>query len=75
MNNERRNHLKEILEKINILKNKLEGIGSDEEFAYDNMPEGLKNTLNGMNSEDAIEKINEAIACIDEAIECIETII
>jgi chaperonin cofactor prefoldin len=75
MNNERRKQLRELIKKIEVLKDELERIENDEEFAYDSMPEGLQATLNGMNSEEAIDKMNEAIECIDEAIECIEEII
>ena len=75
MNNERRKQLKELIKKIEILKSELERIESEEEFAFDSMPEGLQGTLNGMNSEEAIDKMTEAIECIDEAIECIEEII
>ena len=75
MNKERRKQLKELIKKMDILKGELERIESDEEFAYDNMPEGLQGTLNGMNSEEAIDKMNEAIEYIDEAIGAIEEII
>lgn len=74
MNNERRKQLKELIKKIGILKDELERIAGDEEESYDNMSEGLKGTLNGMNSEEAIDKMNGAIECIDEAIEAIEEI-
>ena len=75
MNKERRKQLKELIKKMDILKGELERIEADEEYAYDSMPEGLQSTLNGMNSEEAIDKMNEAIECIDEAIEAIEEII
>ena len=75
MNNERRKQLRELIKKVEILKGELERIESDEEFAYDNMPENLQSTLSGTNSEEAIEKMNEAIEYIDDAIGCIEEII
>jgi hypothetical protein len=58
-----------------MIKSGLESICSDEEYSFDMMPEGLKGTLNGMNSEEAIDKMNDAIVCIEEAIETIEEII
>ena len=39
------------------------------------MPEGLQSTINGMNSEEAIDKLNEAIECVEEAIDCVDEII
>lgn len=74
MNNKRRKQLKEWVNKAESLRSELEMILSDEEFSYDNMPEGLQSTLNGMNSEEAIDKMNEAIDCVNEAIDCIEDI-
>lgn len=75
MNNKRRKQLREWVSKAELLRSELEEIQSDEEFAFDSMSEGLQSTLNGMNSEEAIEKMNEAIDCVNEAIDCIEEII
>ena len=75
MNNERRKQLKSWVEKAKILKLQLEQIESEEEEAFDNMPEGLQSTINGTNSEEAIDKLNEAIECVEEAIDCVDEII
>lgn len=75
MNNKRRQQLKEWIKRIEIVKSELESICSDEEDSFEMMPEGLKGTLNGMNSEEAIDKMNDAIICVEEAVEAIEEII
>lgn len=75
MNNQRRQKLKEIIKRIMAIKFDLEQIVDDEELAYESMPESLQGSLNGMNSEDAIDKLGEAVICCDEIIECIEEII
>ena len=75
MNNERRKQLKSWVEKAKALKFQLEQIESEEEEAFDNMPEGLQSTINSMNSEEAIDKLNEAIECVEEAIDCVDEII
>lgn len=75
MNKNRRQQLREWIKRIDIIKNELESICSDEEESFDMMPEGLKGTINGMNSEEAIDKMNDAIVCIEEAVEAIEDII
>ena len=74
MNKKRRQQLQEWLKKLEILKRELASICSDEEYTFDNMPEGLQNSMNGMNSEEAIDKMNEAAECIEDAISCIEEI-
>ena len=89
MNKNRRRQLREWKNKAalweaqgDILKSELESICSDEEMYFDGMPENLQGSMNGMNSEEAIDKMNEAIECLGDAIErvteaenCIEEII
>jgi hypothetical protein len=78
MNKNRRQQLKEWKSKTilwaeqgEILKTELEAICSDEEMYFDGMPENLQGSPNGINSEEAIDKMNEAIECLDNAIECV----
>jgi hypothetical protein len=75
MNNKRRQQLKEWVRCVEDVKSKLESILSDEEEYFDMMPENLQGSINGMNSEEAIDKMNDAIVCIEEAVEAIEEII
>ena len=89
MNKNRRQQLKEWkyraslwVEQGEALKSELESIHSDEEMYFDCMPENLQGSQNGINSEEAIDKMNEAIECLDDAIGyvneaegCIEEII
>lgn len=74
MNNKRRQQLKMWIERIEAIKNELESICSDEEEYFDKL-ENLQSGPNGMNSEEAIDKMNDAIVCIEEAVEAIEEII
>jgi uncharacterized protein YhaN len=75
MNNKRRQQLKEWIRRMENVKQELESICSNEEESFDMMPEGLQSSTNGMNSEEAIDKMNDAIVCIEEAVEAIEEII
>jgi hypothetical protein len=75
MNNERRKRLREWLKKMGILKAELEAICSEEEMCYDMLPENLQGSINGTNSEEAIDKMNEAIEYLGEAVEAVEEII
>lgn len=74
MNNERRNNIKLATRKIEEIKEYIEDILSDEENSYDNMPEGLKSTMNGMNSEDSIDSLNNAVEYLENAIDSLEDI-
>ena len=75
MNKNRRQQLREWIERVNVIKDGLESILAEEEEYFDNIPENLQGSMNGMNSEDSIDKMNDAIVCIEEAIESIEGII
>ena len=79
MNNDRRNALRKWIKRADAwiqqgeeIKSALESICSDEEEAFENMPEGPKAGPNGMNSEEAIDAMNEAIESMDNAIEAAE---
>ena len=75
MNNKRRQQLREWVRSAEDVKSQLELILSDEEEYFDMMPENLQGSMNGMNSEEAIDQMNEAIACIEEAIDTVEEIV
>ena len=45
----------------------LEDIKGEEEEAFENMPEGLQYSARGMDSEAAIENMDEAWSCLDDA--------
>ena len=80
---------KQIREKIKILKGKLDftktelkqlssdlsSILSEEQDAFDNMPEGLQSSYRGMCSEDAIDNMEEASEKLDEVIELLGDIV
>lgn len=78
MNNARRKQIYDLQTLLELLKtsfnqvtlhtciNLLEGIKSDEEDAYDNMPESLLCSTRGMASEEAIERLEEALEYLNE---------
>lgn len=75
MNKIRRQQLRKWLEEMEAIKNELESICSDEEDYFENMPENLQGSDRGMTAEEAIDKMNDAVAAIEEAVECVEEII
>lgn len=54
------------------LRDKLENICSDEQDYFDNMPENLQGGMRGMDAEEAIDAMNEAIECMGNAIDAAE---
>ena len=76
MNDKRRRRISELKTQIDFANNylkeaskKLSSILSEEQDAFDNMPEGLQSSYRGMCSEDAIDNMEEASEKLDEVIE------
>ncbi|MBR4733852.1 MAG: hypothetical protein IK081_13910 [Lachnospiraceae bacterium] len=75
MNNERRKQIKAIIKGVEVIQSEINKVLEDEQYAYDNMPEGLQNSDKGMNSEESIELLESAIEKIDDCINDLSGII
>ncbi len=82
MNNARRRRISELKTQIDFANNqlkdankKLSSILSEEQDAFDNMPESLQSSYRGMCSEDAIDTMEEASEKLDEVIELLNDIV
>ena len=82
MNDTRRRRISELKTQIDFANNylkeaskKLSSILSEEQDAFDNMPEGLQSSYRGMCSEDAIDNMEEASEKLDEVIELLGDIV
>lgn len=69
MNKQRRKIISECTTQIEEIKLKLEDVKSDEEFAFDSMPENLQGSERGEEMEEAIDCLEEAIDSLDSVIE------
>lgn len=74
MNKKRREQISNIIYSINMIKNNLEKVLREEETCFDNLSEGLQATMRGMESEESIDCMNEAIDKFDELIDILEEI-
>lgn len=74
MNKMRRDQIHMVIQKISNIIQVLEAILGDEQDAYDNMPDGLKESERGMNSIDAQESIESAMSALEDASACLEEI-
>lgn len=66
MNKQRRAAIAKVIDKINKNTEELQSILDDEEFAFDNLSEGLQATEMGQTMEEAIDVLGEAIEGLDE---------
>ena len=71
MNKNRRKQIQEAIMKIEHL---VQNILDEEQEAFDNMPEGLQLSENGMASEAAQENLDAAIDALEDAISYLEDI-
>lgn len=66
MNKQRRAAIAKVIDKINQNKDELQSILDDEEFAFDNLSEGLQATEMGQTMEEAIDVLGEVIEGLNE---------
>ena len=71
MNKKRRKQIQEAIAKIESL---VQNILDEEVDAFDNMPEGIQYSENGMVSENAQNSLEAAIDALEDAIACLEEI-
>lgn len=81
MNKERRAKIKTnnkrldlVTDLLNTYKSELESIQMDEEFAFDNLPEGFQNGLKGDEMQEAIDEMEDSMEAIDDIIKELENI-
>lgn len=74
MNKERRKKIMDAIVAISKIESLIQNILDDEQEAYENMPEGVKASENGMVSEEAQDNLDSAIEALEEAISCLEEI-
>lgn len=73
MNNARRDQIAKIKETLEDLRGKIEDLQSEEQEAFDNMPESLQQGERGQASEAAAEALQSAFDSVDEAVAYLET--
>lgn len=71
MNKARRKEIQKIIKDI---ENLVHSILSEEQVAFDNMPENLQGSYRGQESEDAQGSLESAIDALEEAIACLDEV-
>lgn len=71
MNKVRRKQLQEVYNRIRTVREDLSDILSEEQQAFDNMPENLQETVRGQESDEIIDCLDDAVGAMDDAIEMI----
>ena len=74
MNNKRRQQIKNILLRLETIKYDIDNVFGDENEYYDNIPENLQSSDRAIDSEEAIEMLEEALENIDLVIDNLNNI-
>lgn len=69
MNKARRKAIREVVAKLESLRDEVESLLNEEQDYYDNMPESFQNGDKGQAASDAISYMESASGYIDNAIE------
>ena len=72
MNKARRKEIARAVELLDQAKSILEDIGSEEQDAFDNMPESFQQADRGDTMQEAITGMEEAVGQIEEASEAVQ---
>lgn len=75
MNKTRRRALREIADKLDELKEALDGHRSDEQDYIDNIPESLQGSDRASAAEEAVSNLEDAYSSLDDALSSIEAAI
>lgn len=73
MNAIRRKEVKMLIESLTINREVLEGLQSEEQEAYDNLPESLQESERGERMSEIIGNFESALSSLDELIEYLES--
>lgn len=74
MNKIRRTKIKEQIKAMEIIKFSIEDILSEEQDAFDNMPESLQYSDRGETSQDAIDAMENVLSSLEDILEELEAI-
>lgn len=66
MNKARRNRIADVQTQLEALKQDIDAILSEEQEAYDNMPESLQESERGQAMQEAIDALESAIGSCEE---------
>ena len=75
MNDGRRRKLREIRKELDGLRERLEGIESEEQDCYWNIPDGIREGKKGDAAEACVDSVNSARYNVEQAIDHIESIV
>ena len=65
MNKQRRSVLRDLIERLNPIRDELESVKDEEQDAYDNLPDGLRDGMRGEMMAETVDGLQEAIEALE----------
>ena len=72
MNKARREKIGTMISELESIRDRVEGLTSEEQESFDSMPEGLKTTQRGEDAEEAINNLELAFTEVESLIDLLE---
>ena len=72
MNKERRKRLSNVIEQLEILRDEVNDVCSEEDDAFENLPEGIQDSERGETMQTAIEALESAADWFEEVIHSVQ---
>lgn len=73
MNKQRRKVLRDICERLDAIRDEVEGVKDEEEAAYDNLPDGLRDGIRGTIMAENVDSLQDAIDGLENVYDKIDT--
>lgn len=73
MNDKRRARLLDIELRLDALRTELEAVNEEEQEAFDNMPESLREGERGEKAQEALDALDSAMTAIVEAVDYVQS--
>ena len=73
MNKQRRKALRDICERLESIRDEVEGVKDEEKAAYDNLPDGLRDGIRGTIMAENVDSLQDAIDGLEEVYDKIDT--
>lgn len=65
MNKQRRSVLRDLIDRLNPIRDELESVKDEEQDAYDNLPDGLRDGMRGEMMAENVDGLQEAIDALE----------
>lgn len=65
--------MRDICKRLESIREEVEGVKDEEEAAYDNLPDGLRDGINGTLMSENIDNLQEAIDGLNDVYDKIDT--